>query len=140
MISKLKKKIASLWGIPLLRFFVIGGVNTIFGYSVYAILLIVNIHYSLSLFIALVLGIFFNFFTTGRFVFNNTNKRLIVKFFTVYGVTYLINLGFLRIFEYFNFNMLIAQMILTLPTAFLSYYLNKRFVFKEQNNHDCTLL
>jgi putative flippase GtrA len=136
MIKSLKEKTNHFWDMRLIRFLIMGGVNTIFGYSMYSLFMILNFHYSVSLFIALILGIIFNFFTTGRIVFKNSSNHLIFQFFIVYGITYLINLGALRVFEYFNFNMFWAQLIMTLPIAFLGYYLNKKFVFRITKEND----
>lgn len=139
MIKSLKEKINYFWDIRLIRFLIMGGVNTIFGYSIYSLFMILNFHYSVSLFTALILGVIFNFFTTGRIVFENSSNHLILQFFVVYGFTYIINLGALRVFEYFNFNMFWAQLIMILPIAFLGYYLNKKFVFRiAKENNDPT--
>jgi putative flippase GtrA len=88
-----------------------------------------NVHYSLSLLIGHILGILFNFNTTARIVFNSKDYRLLIRFFAVYGTTYVINLGALRIFKSINFNMIFAQMIMILPMALLSFFLNKKLVF-----------
>ena len=74
-----------------IRFLIVGGLNTAFGYFVFAIFIWCGLHYSVATFLSTVIGIVFNFFTTGRLVFKNSNNRLIFKFFAVYGITWLIN-------------------------------------------------
>jgi putative flippase GtrA len=118
------------WAVPFLRFLVVGGINTLFGYSIFAILTLLKVHYALALLIGTVLGIIFNFNTTGRIVFKNSDVKRLLGFLMVYGVTYLVNLGCLRIFDLNRVNMLIAGAIMILPMAALSYILNKTFVFK----------
>ena len=61
--------IKQIWSIRLVRFLVIGAVNTAFSYVIYALLVLIGLHYSLATLISTILGIIFNFFTTGRIVF-----------------------------------------------------------------------
>lgn len=122
----------NIWSNRFFRFLLVGGINTLFGYLAFSALILLNIHYSIASFLATIIGILFNFFTTGKIVFNNNDPKLLVKFFGVYGITYLINLFFLRIFDIYNFNMLIAGAILVFPIAIISYSLNKTFVFRDK--------
>jgi len=66
-----------------------------------------------------------------RIVFRNNNSSLIFKFFLVYGITYLFNLLALSRFNAAGFNMSAAGAIMLLPSAILSYFLNKKLVFRE---------
>jgi putative flippase GtrA len=115
----------------LILFFLVGGINTLFGYSLYALLLYLQFHYALASLMATVVGILFNFKTTGVIVFKNNNNKLILKFISVYVVTYLLNVGFLKIFSVFNYNMYFAGAILLLPMALIAYTLQKNFVFRK---------
>jgi putative flippase GtrA len=110
-------------------FFVIGGVNTVFGYSLYALLLFLHLHYALASLLATIGGVLFNFKTTGVIVFKNHDNGLLVKFGAVYCVTYLVNVGFLKIFSLFNANMYLAGAIMVIPIALLSYTLLRKFVY-----------
>jgi len=121
--------INKIWSIRFIRFLFVGGINTAFGYLIFSVLILLQIHYSIASLLATILGVIFNYFTTGRIVFDNSDPKLLVKFFGVYGITYLINLIFLLIFDSFQINMLIAGAILIFPLAILSYFLNKIFVF-----------
>ena len=129
-ISLLKK----IWSIRFFRFLFVGGINTLFGYVVFSVFILLNFHYAIALLLATILGILFNFFTTGKIVFKNNDLRLIFKFVGVYGITYIINLFFLKTFNSYQINMLIAGAILILPMAILSFFLNKTFVFKGNNS------
>lgn len=129
-VRNLKDLSIRFWEYRFIRFLLVGGINTLFGYSVYAILILLDVHYGLSLFIAHVLGVLFNFNTTGRIVFHSNDKRKLFMFFGVYGVTYLTNFGALRIFDLLDWNMLLAQLVMILPMATLGYILNKTLVFK----------
>lgn len=127
--------IKKLWSIRFFRFLLVGGINTLFGYLIFSVLILLKIHYSIASLLGTILGVLFNYFTTGRIVFNNRDSKLLIKFFGVYGITYLVNLFFLNIFDNLHMNMLIAGAILIFPIALLSYFLNKTFVFREQNNN-----
>jgi len=113
----------------LLLFLLVGGINTLFGYSLYAILLYFHLHYALASLLATIGGVLFNFKSTGVIVFKNHNNRLLYKFIAVYCVTYSFNIGCLKIFATFNANMYIAGAILVLPLALFSYVLLRKFVF-----------
>jgi len=126
--------INKIWSIRFIRFLFVGGINTLFGYFVFSVFILLQIHYSIASLLATILGVLFNYFTTGRIVFNNSDSKLLIKFFGVYGITYLINLLFLKIFDSYQVNMLVAGAILIFPMAFLSYFLNKTFVFRVEND------
>ncbi len=134
IVEKIIGFINKIWSIRFIRFLFVGGINTIFGYLVFSVLILLQIHYSIASLFATILGVLFNYFTTGRIVFHNSDPKLLIKFFGVYGITYLINLFFLRIFDIYHVNMLIAGAILVLPIAVLSYFLNKTFVFQFKND------
>jgi putative flippase GtrA len=112
----------------------VGGLNTIFGYSVFALLISLELHYTIATFLSTILGIIFNFKTTGKLVFKSNNNSLIIKFTSVYMVVYLINISLLWLLKSVSINLYIAGAILLLPTAILSFSLNSKYVFKENVN------
>jgi putative flippase GtrA len=109
----------------------VGGLNTLFGYSLFAVLIYAGLHYTVAVFIGTIIGVLFNFKTTGKLVFKSHDNGLIWKFFGVYGVIYLLNIIGLYLLEKISIDIYIAGMILILPMALVSFGLNKRFVFKE---------
>lgn len=113
----------------LFKFLLVGGLNTLFGYSLFAILLYLNFHYTVAVLFATVVGAVFNFFTIGRFVFANNETQLIFRFMSVYVVVYLFNISGLWFFEYIKFDLYIGGALLVLPLALISFFLNKYFVF-----------
>jgi putative flippase GtrA len=113
----------------LVLFFVIGGVNTVFGYSLYAALIYIHLHYALASLLSTVGGVLFNFKTTGVIVFENHDNRLLFRFIAVYIFNYLWGIGILRAFYIHNVNMYLAGAILILPGALIAYVLQKKFVF-----------
>ena len=133
LVERLNILVKKVWSNRFLRFLIVGGINTLFGYLVFSVFILLQIHYAIASLMSTILGILFNFFTTGRIVFKNSDPKLIYKFFGVYGISYLIGLFFLRIFNTYQVNMLIAGAIMILPMAILSYFLNRTFVFKGDN-------
>lgn len=113
----------------LILFFLVGGINTLFGYSLYAFFIFIKLHYALASLLSTVAGVLFNFKTTGVIVFKNHDNRLLLKFIVVYGVIYAVNVGCLRIFSAHGTNLYLAGAILIIPVALLSFSLLKKFVF-----------
>lgn len=111
------------------RFLFVGGLNTLFGYGMFALLLYGGMHYAVASLLATILGILFNFMTTGTIVFQNRNHRLLFRFVGVYAVTYVINVTSLKVFDLLKINMFLAGGLLLLPAAVISYMLNRKFVF-----------
>lgn len=124
----------------LILFFLVGGVNTVFGYSLYALFLFFHFHYALASLFSTVGGVLFNFKTTGVIVFKNNNNSLLFKFVAVYVVTFFLGISVLRIFSIYHANMYLAGIYLILPQALLAFILQKKFVFRgekgEINQHN----
>ncbi len=115
----------------LLKFLLIGVINTIFGYSLFALLIFIGLHYTVAVFIGTIVGIVFNFKTTGKYVFNNTDNKLFFYFIGVYVFIYFFNIISLWLLQKIGItNMYFAGAILILPAATISFVLNRTFVFK----------
>jgi putative flippase GtrA len=125
--------VKKVWAVRFLRFLIIGSVNAIFGYSIFALFILLGLHYVFASLLGQICGILFNFKTTGKIVFKNKNNRLLFKFIGVYFITYLVNIGLLKLFAFIGISSLVAGAIIIIPVALLSYYLSKRYVFKTAN-------
>lgn len=119
----LKKQIGS--------FILVGILNTIVGYSLYALFIYIGFNYTFSAFFATVLGVLFNFKTIGKFVFHHATNVKIIKFFLVYGIVFLVNISVIKLFKLYNFNDYISGLIAIFPASIISFVLNKYYVFKE---------
>ncbi|MEA4925059.1 MAG: GtrA family protein [Syntrophomonadaceae bacterium] len=128
----------------LIKFFIVGGVNTVFGYSLYALLIYLHIFYALASLLSTIGGVLFNFKTTGVIVFKNHNNRLLFRFVGVYAFNYSWGVGILSIFSIYHVNMYLAGALLILPGALIAYILQKKFVFggekSETDKHSNALL
>ena len=80
-----------------------------------------------------IIGVAFNFKTTGVFVFKSHDNKKIIGFVTVYVLTYFVNIGLLRCFKFFTDNLYFAGAAIILPVAVLGYVLNKKHVFEKKS-------
>ena len=107
------------------KFLFVGFINTVFAYSIFSFFIFITL-------LAQILGILFNFKTTGGIVFKNSDNNLVFKFFVVYGFMYFVTVLELKIFTMFSLNnMYINYALIVLPNAMISYMLMKCFVFKK---------
>jgi putative flippase GtrA len=139
----------------IIRFFLVSGLNTAFGYGLFAILILLGLHYAIAGFITTVCGVIFNYKTIGVLVFKNKKNTLILKFLGVYGINYVIGmllLTFLErsgidafisssLFQVVSFqiintprvNTCVGAAILVMPMGLFAYALNHLFVFNGPN-------
>lgn len=113
-----------------LRFLVVGGANTAFGYGVFALLILIGTHYAFAALISTICGVLFNFQTIGRFVFENHDSALLLRFVGVYAIGYVIGVLLLRLSKALGVDVLLAAALLAFPMALLSYSLNRLLVFR----------
>lgn len=73
------------------RFVVVGVVNTLFGYSVFTVLILVGAAPQVALTISFVIGVMWNYFTHGRFVFQNRGWKRFRYYVGAYVAIYLGN-------------------------------------------------
>ena len=124
------------WGIfsfideKFFKFLFVGVLNSAFSYAIYAIFIAIGIKINLALFLQYIIGVLWNFKTTGTIVFKNNDNRLIFKFILSYVFTFLINSILLNILVKFT-NEYLAQALLILPVALVSFLIFKFWVFKK---------
>ncbi|MGP1514700.1 MAG: GtrA family protein [Bacteroidales bacterium] len=139
---------------PFIRFLFVGGINTIVGYTLFILCRWIGMERAIAVFVSTVLGVLFNYHSTGKIVFNHRGYNVIVQFFIIYGIMYIINLAELHylaksgMYDFFfsidkdNLDILtrfsidldkagdaIGQLIVVLPNAIVTFFLNKTFVF-----------
>jgi len=112
------------------RFLLVAGLNTVFGYGLFAALILIGLRYPLAAAIATVIGILFNFQTTGRLVFGRGDLSLILRFFGVYGITYVVGVSLLGWADRRGISVLLAAAVLAVPMGFFSYTLQRLLVFR----------
>jgi len=111
----------------------VAGLNTLFGYSVYALFLFIGLHYTIATFLATVIGVLFNFKTYGILVFKNRSNRLLLRFLVVYGVLYLCSVGFIFGMRKVGVSPYISGAVWLVPNGLLGFLLNGKFVYANEN-------
>ena len=114
-----------------LRFLVVGALNTFFGYFVFAGLVFADVPEGPALVFTYVIGIFFNFFTTRRFVFNRAAKGALLRFISSYVVIYFFNLGFYKLFQSLDTTPLLTQALCLPIVAVFTFTFFKLQVFRD---------
>ena len=128
----LKDKILTLDN-HFIRFILVGILNTMVGYGLFALFIYLGLHYSLAVLFSTILGVLFNFKSIGKLVFNSNNNERIYHFISVYILLYLLNVsGLWGLSSIGMENMYVAGAILLAPLAIISFILNKNFVFNQE--------
>jgi putative flippase GtrA len=137
LIKDIFSLIKKLFELQLIKFLLTGGLNTLFGYLVFSMFTYFTGNPSLSVVLANMVGVLFNFKTYGNFVFNSDDNSKIYRFFGVYIFITISQIGLLKYLNYLGVvNAYLAAAIVTLPMALLSYLLLKRFVFRQNTLKD----
>lgn len=114
----------------ILRFFLVGVLNTAMGFVVFAVTAILTQgNIAVSLASNIVVGVFFNFLTYGVGVFNSLGKIQFLKFVLAYLCLYLINYAALSFLRNHGLNIYLAQLINIVYLAPLSYLIFSKLVF-----------
>jgi putative flippase GtrA len=117
--------------LELIKYVVVGGVNTVFGYAVYAAGLWLGLSYVLAALASQILGTIFNYFSYGIFVFSRRpEKSSVLRFAVQYGFYYLLTLFILWLLQSVGLNAYQAGLANTAIIPVLTYFTNKYFVFK----------
>jgi len=112
------------------RFVIVGLLNSIFGFVVFTIFALTSLSTWKVLLISNLIGILFNFFTIGNFVFNEAKISQVPKFLISYLAIYLTYLGLITYLEPIFGNRIIAMGIIVVPIAILTYLIQRFFVYK----------
>jgi len=115
----------------LIRFLIVGLLNTVVGYSLYAFFIYIGINYVLAILFSTILGILFNFKTIGKFVFESSDQRLLTKFFYAYLVTFIANVYIVTELKFFGYDDYTSGFIAIIISSALSFILTKYLVFKK---------
>ncbi|MHB1304797.1 MAG: GtrA family protein [Acidiphilium sp.] len=118
---------------PFIRFLFVGGLNTLFGYGVFAATVAIGLAPELALLAATIVGILFNFVTTGRLVFGSANSRHLPRFCIAYGIVYLMNATAMRLVVNAGVSAFVAEAVLLPVAAIVTFQVMKMFVFAERH-------
>ena len=133
MIQKIRELQQSEYFVQIVKFILVGILNTIFGYSLWALLLFLGMHYALAVIVSTIIAVLFNFKTTGSIVFKNRDNKLLFKFVQVYIITMCLNIFLLKIAKTAGLNLYIAGFVLTIVVAMITFLLQKFYVFRRED-------
>ncbi len=111
------------------RFILVGGLNTLFGYMLFAAFITIGFNYVYAMLFTMCIGVLFSFKTTGKWVFKNSDKTLLLKFVLLYGVLYLVSIFLLRRLNNVFDNMYLIGFFTVMVTSVLSFLGSKYLIF-----------
>jgi putative flippase GtrA len=116
-----------------LKFILVGLLNTIFAYTLFAILILFKMNTFFSLFISTTAGVVFNFITFGHLVFKlKSSKLMFSKFIFTYFISYMMNVYLLKSFmDFFYCNTFVAQIIALPFVVFFNWISMNYWVYKK---------
>lgn len=120
-----------------LRFLFVGGVNTAVGYATYALCIFFGLHYSFAQFISAIIGVANSYVWNKYFTFRKKGKSIseVIRFITVYVVSYAVNLGLLYVLiDRLKMSEYLAGVLGLITTTLISYIGHNKFSFKGAMN------
>ncbi len=117
----------------IIRFLANGVLNTCFGYASFLLALKAGAPVTLALVASTVAGTLFNFETSRRIVFQSREKGRLIVFLGVYAIIFVINDLAILTLGALGLGAEIAQAVLVLPMALLSFVAQRRFVFRQDS-------
>lgn len=112
------------------RFLLVGVLNTIFGYAIYLVGILLGASPRVALAVATIIGAVFNYFSTGSIVFANSGARKMPLFLAAYLVIYLGNLTALQALIAAGLSAGLAQGLLLPLVAISSFIMFKFIIFR----------
>jgi len=113
-----------------MRFAVTGGVNTAFGYGIYAACIYLGAGYAIASGVSIVCGVLFSYKTTSAMVFGRGYRGSLARYIGSYVIVYAFSVLILRTMDTFGVNPYLAGLLVAPPCAVLSFALLKLFVFR----------
>jgi putative flippase GtrA len=113
----------------LVRYLMVGTLNTGFSYLIYAVGLFLGLSYMAANLVSCVLGVLFSFKTQGKFVFNDANNPRLWRFIFIWAVLYVLNIGLIKLFLNVGFNAYLGGALALPVMVMLSYFAQRMFVF-----------
>lgn len=110
------------------RYYMVGAANTLFGYSVYALLLLIGLQMYVAQITGHIIGVIFNYFTYSRHVFQAapTSK---LRFVLSYLLNYLVGLTSLALAAAIIASPYLAGLLAMLVTSIINFMVLRRHVF-----------
>ena len=113
----------------ILRFLVVGGLNTLVGYLIFVAIVTLPIPRALAVVVSTVIAVCFNYQSTGKVVFGAGDPAAFKRFIGSYAVLCAVQYVLLEGLIALGFHVYLASAMLLLPMAALAYVIQRRFVF-----------
>ncbi len=129
----MKERIERLKNRQEIRFVIVGLLNTLVGYGIYALLVFIGLNYLISNTVATIIGVIHSYIWNRLYTFksNNNVKKEIPKFISVYLISYIIGMITLYVFkDIFNISPYIAGLLNLVITTLISFFGHKYFSFR----------
>ncbi len=104
------------------KFIIIGVLNTLFGYAVFALLVILNVPPQLALALAFAIGVIWNYWTHAKLVFGQQGLSRFPAYAASYLLIYGLNSGGLALALQAGSSPLMAQAVLAPVAAVISFF------------------
>lgn len=121
--------IRRLLTLSVVRFVLVGVVNTGFSFGIYLLCVHLGMPFALASLVSIVLGIGFSFKTQGALVFSNRDGRLFGRFVAVWAVIYLFNIGVIYVLVQLGLSASWAGAVAIAPTTVASFLAQRFFTF-----------
>lgn len=125
--------VAAAWRrAKLARFFSVGILNTLFGYLIYALLVLLHAPPLFALLLSTICGVIFNYFSIGRLVFRQRGGwSTFIRFICAYAIVYAVNAALLKaIIHYVALDPFLAQLMCVPPSVLTSWLLMNHWVYR----------
>jgi len=113
-----------------IKFLLVGLLNTLFGYVLFAFFNLLTGYYTFSLGMVYTLAIFFNYFIYSKIIFNTNKKSNLISFILVYIFFLILNISLIKFGLLFHQNEILLQGIFLPILALGLYFALKKIVFK----------
>lgn len=135
----MKQLITKLRTTQFIKFSIVGFSNTILSYTIYAVCVLIGMHYFISSILGFIASVLNSFFWNNRYVFQkgNLDENWLItlgKTFAAYALTGVLLTNFLLFIEIdvINIHKLIAPIINLIITVPLNFLLNKLWAFRNK--------
>lgn len=115
----------------------IGGASTILNYSIFFLLFFMNINYISASAVGFTCGVLFSYPLNSKYTFNqkeNINKKRIIQYFTVYSMSLIFCLIFLKITVIIGVPILIANIFTIFFGTIINYIGIKTMIFEVEKS------
>lgn len=139
MKSDRRSLVGTLWHSPLLRFGVIGGLNNLLSYGIFAALTLAGMPPIAAATITYATGMVISYLANRSFTFRHSGsaRRSVVRFVVVNAVGYALNVAILAFFvELIGFNALVVQLGAIVVVATGIYLAMRFWVFRATSGPD----